>query len=182
MGEWEKVKLSEVIRTNASSYSAKDNWSYINYLDTGNITNDVISEIQLIDITTDKLPSRARRKVKMNSIVYSSVRPNQCHYGIIKHIPENFLVSTGFIVIDVIPERADPDYIYFLLSQTDIVDKLQAIAEQSVSTYPSIKSSDLENLEVLLPSLSEQQKIASVLCAVSNKITQNSKINDNLVA
>ena len=47
MGElWNRVKLGDVIKTNTSSYSSRDNWSFVNYLDTGNITENVIEEIQ----------------------------------------------------------------------------------------------------------------------------------------
>lgn len=74
--EFEMIKLSSICKTNTSSYSSKDKWNNVNYLDTGNITQNTISEIQHIDITTEKLPSRAKRKVKYNSIIFSTVRPN----------------------------------------------------------------------------------------------------------
>ena len=76
MGEWKKIRLGDVISTNLSSYSPKEDWEYVNYLDTGNITKNIIDEIQAIDINTEKLPSRAKRKVQHNSIIYSTVRPN----------------------------------------------------------------------------------------------------------
>ena len=125
------IRLGNVILTNVASYSLKEEWSYVNYLDTGNITENSIAGIQLIDLNTEKLPSRARRKVKYNSIIYSTVRPNQRHFGIIKELPENFLVSTGFVVIDVCQEMVDADYLYFWLSQDNIVELLHTIAEQS---------------------------------------------------
>ena len=177
---YKKVLLGDVVKINSSSYSAKDNLQYVNYLDTGNITDNVISEIQRIDISVDRLPSRAKRKVKYNSIIYSTVRPNQRHYGIIKEQPENFLVSTGFAVIDVIKELADADFIYYWLTQNKVVDLLHAIAEQSVSAYPSIKPSNIENLEIFLPELSEQKKIASILNVISKKMVVNNSINSNL--
>ncbi len=139
-----------------------------------------IDTIQYIDLLKEKLPSRAKRKVKCNSIVYSTVRPNQLHYGIIKEQPENFLVSTGFIVIDVDYNVANPDYIYYRLTQQEITEHLQAIGEQSVSAYPSIKPSDIEDLEIYLPSLEEQDKIVSILSAIDMKISNNSAINNNL--
>ena len=57
---------------------------------------------------------------------------------------------------------------------------MQAIAEQSVSTYPSIKPSDIENLEFKLPNLIIQSKIVSILDTIDSKICQNEKINKNL--
>ena len=180
MSEWLTIRLGSVVRTNTTSYSPKEGWKYVNYLDTGNITENVIDAIQHIDLENEKLPSRAKRKVQMNSILYSTVRPNQKHFGIIKSMPKNFLVSTGFVVIDVIPEKADADYLYFWLTQNIVVEQLHAIAEQSVSAYPSIKASDIENLEIALPPLTVQKSIASILKSISDKMSHNSSINENL--
>ena len=166
--------------TNQDTYSPKENWQFVNYLDTGNITMNRIAEIQYINTSMDKLPSRARRKVNSNSIIYSTVRPNQLHYGIIKEQPKNFLASTGFAVIDVNIEKALPDYIYYVLTQKEITEHLQAIAEQSVSAYPSLKPSDIENLEVLLPDVDTQKKIVAILSVIDEKIRQNTEINNNL--
>lgn len=182
MSEWKKVRLGDIVETNQETYSNKENWSNVNYLDTGNISQNVIQEIQFIDLNKEKLPSRAKRKVKYNSIIYSTVRPNQLHYGIIKTQPENFLVSTGFTVIDVDDKVASADYIYYVLTQQDVTEHLQAIGEQSVSAYPSIKPSDIENLEILLPNLTEQEKIVSILSSLDGKISNNNRINNNLAA
>lgn len=57
---------------------------YVNYLDTSGITKGIISEIQHIP-ARGKTPSRARRKVLPSDIIYSTVRPNQHHYGIIAY-------------------------------------------------------------------------------------------------
>ena len=180
MTEWKKIRLGNIIKTNQNTYSPKENWKFVNYLDTGNIKMNTMTEIQYINTNTDKLPSRARRKVKNNSIIYSTVRPNQLHYGIIKDQPTNFLVSTGFAVIDVDDKLAVPDYIYYLLTQKDIVEYLQSIAEQSVSAYPSLKPSDIENMEVLLPNIETQRKVVSILTSIDRKINCNKKINNNL--
>ena len=180
MEVWRKIRLGDVCVTNASSYSPKEGWNFVNYLDTGNITNNEIDSIQYLDIESDKLPSRARRKVKNDSIIYSSVRPNLRHFGIIKSQPENFLVSTGFIVIDVNAEVLNADFLYYLLSQSVIVESLHAIAEQSTSAYPSIKSSDIEDLEIEIPELNTQKKIAEILSSLDKKIAQNIKVNENL--
>lgn len=180
MAVWETIRLDKIVSTNQSTYSPKEDWQFVNYLDTGNITMNRVDEIQYINTSTDKLPSRARRKVKLNSIIYSTVRPNQLHYGIIKEQLDNFLVSTGFAVIDVDFEKAVPDYIYYVLTQKEVTEHLQAIAEQSVSAYPSIKPSDIENLELLLPDRKTQEKIVAILSSIDKKIKQNNEINNNL--
>ena len=180
METWRKIRLGDACVTNTSSYSAKEGWKFVNYLDTGNITENRIDSIWHIDLEDEKLPSRAKRKVRMNSIIYSTVRPNQRHFGIIKMKPENFLVSTGFVVIDVDTDIIDADFLYYLLAQPVFVEMLHAIAEQSTSAYPSIKPSDIENLEIEIPSLTTQKAIASVLGSLDKKVNQNAEINKNL--
>lgn len=175
-----KIKLGDVCKINAETYSDSNSCDFVNYLDTSNITANHIENIQHIDITQEKLPSRARRKVKFNSIIYSTVRPNQRHYGIIKSQPENFLVSTGFAVIDVDPKKIDANFLYYQLSRDEIVNNLQSIAEQSTTAYPSIKPSDLSNLKFYVPSLDTQRKIGNFLYALDDKIALNKKINATL--
>lgn len=180
MEAWRKIRLGDACVTNADSYSPKEEWKFVNYLDTGNITDNRIDSIQYIDVQNDKFPSRARRKVKKDSIIYSTVRPNQRHFGIIKTQPENFLVSTGFAVIDVDANVLNADFLYYLLTQPTLVEALHAIAEQSTSAYPSIKPSDIEDLEIEVPNLATQKRIADILGSLDGKIAQNAAINENL--
>ena len=180
MEEWKEVKLGDICKSNINSYSEKDNWSFVNYLDTGNITENKISDIQFIDLSSESLPSRARRKVQLNDIIYSTVRPNQKHFGIIKNQPENFLVSTGFAVLHINKTIADPNFIFYNLIQNENTESLHAIAEQTTSAYPAIKPSDIENLSIKLPPLPTQQKIAAILSSLDDKIELNNKINTNL--
>ncbi len=111
-----------------------------------------------------------------------TVRPNQKHYGIIEPGTENLLVSTGFTVVTVDTTIADPYFIYYYLTQSSVIESLQAIAEQSTSTYPSIKPSDIEDIELDLPELETQKKIGSTLRMLDRKIALNEEINDNLYA
>lgn len=180
MSEWEKVKLGDYCKTNMHSYSTNDNCLFVNYLDTGNITENSINEVLFLDLLNTKLPSRARRKVLNGDIIYSTVRPNQRHYGIIKEQPINFLVSTGFTTLSTKQDELYNYFLYYYLIQKEVTDYLQSIAEQSVSTYPSIKASHLEDLEIPLPPLKEQKRIAKILSSLDDKIENNNAINKNL--
>lgn len=179
MNDWKEYKLGEVCQTNLVQYKENQGWNDFLYLDTSNITENQISELQCFNYYKD-LPSRARRIVENDDIIYSTVRPNLKHYGIIKNKPENLLVSTGFCVITANKTIVNPDFLYYILSQQENVDYLHKIAEQAVSTYPSIKASDIEALNLNLPPLLIQQKIAAILSSLDEKIETNRKINARL--
>ncbi|GAA8441479.1 hypothetical protein Hpkin87_00160 [Helicobacter pylori] len=175
------LKNHSVIAINQNNYTKEDNYKKVCYLDTDNITNNKINAFLKIDLTKEKLPSRAKRKCSINSIIYSSVRPNQRHFGIIKEIPKNFLVSTAFIVIDVIDlEKLDPNYLYYYITQDKITHHLQRIAECGTSSYPSITPLDFLNTKIKLYPLETQQKIAHTLSILDQKIENNHKINELL--
>ncbi|MGN8353347.1 restriction endonuclease subunit S [Helicobacter pylori] len=175
------LKNNSVIAINQNNYTKEDNYKKVYYLDTDNITNNKINTLLKIDLTKEKLPSRAKRKCSINSIIYSSVRPNQRHFGIIKEIPKNFLVSTAFIVIDIIDlEKLDPNYLYYYITQDKITHHLQRIAECGTSSYPSITPSDFLNIKIKLYPLETQQKIARTLSVLDQKIENNHKINELL--
>ena len=181
MVEWQIIKLSEVVQINVSTYSTNDKWDFVNYLDTGNIVKNTIALIQRIELAQgEELPSRARRKVEIGDIVYSTVRPNQLHYGFIEDTPINFLVSTGFAVLHPIKNKIDGKFLYYLLVQQEITEKLQSIAEQSTSAYPAIKPSDIEALDFAVPEMKVQKKISNILSLIDKKIELNAQINHNL--
>ncbi|GAA6958005.1 hypothetical protein AOH359_00170 [Helicobacter pylori] len=175
------LKNNSVIAINQNNYTKEDNYKKVCYLDTDNITNNRINAFLKIDLTKEKLPSRAKRKCSLNSIIYSSVRPNQRHFGIIKEIPKNFLVSTAFIVIDIIDlEKLDPNYLYYYITQDKITHYLQRIAECGTSSYPSITPLDFLNIKIKLYPLETQQKITRTLSILDQKIENNHKINELL--
>lgn len=175
-----QIKIGEIAEINANSLTQKDMFQEIMYLDTGNITRNEIDNIQILNITMDKIPSRAKRKVKDKTIIYSTVRPNQEHYGFLENPSDNFIVSTGFSTIDVYDDNTDEKFIYYLLTQKHITDYLHTIGENSVSSYPSINPDDIANLKFTVPDLKTQQSIAAVLSALDKKITLNKQINARL--
>ena len=177
---YEMFEIRDICDINNSSYSKRESWSFFNYLDTKNITKGKIDEIKYLDPLEDTIPSRAKRKVNNKDIIYSTVRPNQEHYGLIENQPDNFLVSTGFTTLKVDTEKAIPEYVYYFITQNHITESLQTIAEQSTTSYPSIRPSDIGDLIIPLPSLHIQNKISSILKNIDKKIKLNEQINHNL--
>jgi type I restriction enzyme S subunit len=148
---WKVVKLGDVLECNPETLTAKDNFEIILYLDTSSITNNRINELQEMNLERDEIPSRARRKVKNKDIIFSTVRPALRHYGIIKNLPDNLIVSTGFAVLRLNDKAIFPELVYSFLTDEKTLEYLQAKAEMSVSTYPSVTSDDITNLDFTMP-------------------------------
>jgi len=168
MSEWKGVKLGEYIETNKRSIGKDYQFSNIFYLDTGSITENRIDGLQEFNISD--APIRAKRLVQENDIIYSTVRPNQLHYGFIKNPKENLVISTGFVVITCNQEKLEPKFLFYYLSSDTSTGYLHSIAEASTSAYPSLKPSDIGALEIDLPPLPKQKAIAEVLSSLDDKI------------
>lgn len=114
--QMKKYKLGEIVEINSSSIKSSDKIDEILYLDTANITENIIGKLQRFDL--EKAPSRAQRKVKNNTIIFSTVRPNQNHFGIMKNPAANLIVSSGFATLDIKnPDEFNADYLYYNLTQ-----------------------------------------------------------------
>ena len=148
---WKYSIIGDFCKDNIKSLSSSDKLKEILYLDTGNITNNKIEELKTI---TEKegFPSRAKRIVYDNDIVFSTVRPNLQHYGIIRKPAKNMIVSTGFSVLHNNSDRVSNEFLYMWITNDATLSFLQSIAENSVSTYPSINSDDLMNIKIIIPS------------------------------
>ncbi len=181
--ETKKILVRNVCRFNLENVNINELPDKLLYLDTGSITKNIISSIQTLDTKKDKIPSRARKKVKNNTIIYSTVRPNQNHYGIIKNPENNLVVSTGFATIDVVSEEIDPMFFYYRLTMKEITNYLQTIAENSVSAYPSITPDNIGNIALKIPTEKDvQKKIGKILYHLDIKIELNNKINSEFEA
>ena len=172
---WKVAKVGDYCVDNVANLSKADNFESILYLDTGSITSNYIVELQKLNLLTDEIPSRAKRKATHGDIVYSTVRPNLRHYGLLQNPPENLIVSTGFAVLHNKGLEVTNDFLFMWLTNESILDYLQAIAENSVSTYPSLNVSDLMNIKIIVPDTDTLERITKFLSSVFTAISENNR-------
>lgn len=144
---WRYFRIEDLCDVNKRTINVTKAPKEILYLDTGSITCGRISELESIPFVD--APSRARRLVKHNSIVYSTVRPNLQHYGILKDPPSNMVVSTGFAVLDCKYDIAN--IVYLALAHPSVYKYCSLIADCAVATYPSIKPKEIGRISIALP-------------------------------
>ncbi len=174
--EWNVKKVKDVAKVNELSIDKNFRYTEIEYLDVASIENRQISNTQNLSIS--EAPSRAKRIVRNNDILISTVRPNLKHFAFIQHAKENTIASTGFAVITA--TKANPRYLYYYLTTDQFTNFLSQIADAHTSTYPAFNPDVIENADVLFPPEEEQDKIASILGSLDSKIALNRAMNANL--
>lgn len=150
----------------------------IQYIDIGNVTLGRLLEPPKPMLFKDA-PSRARRIVKQNDTIVSTVRTYLKAIALIEDQSENLIASTGFAVVS--PHNfLDHKFLFHLISSPRIIDRICALSV-GVS-YPSINSSDLANIEVWLPmDKSEQTAIAHYLDRKTAQIDQAISEKERLI-
>lgn len=107
-------------------------------------------------------PSRARRVLRHDDVLLSTVRPNLKAHLHFKSQILNAICSTGFAVLRAKPDHATPGYLYAHLFAHDVNTQIERIL--AGSNYPAIGSRDVRMLEVPCPpTRDEQESIANAL-------------------
>lgn len=167
--DWEEVCVGDLVDLNRSSVDKNYPYETIQYMDTGSLTEGRVDSLQVT--TLAEAPSRARRLVRHNDIVISTVRPDQRHFGIIKNPADNLVVSTGFCVLTC--TDIDPHFIYLLLTGNEMTEYLHTLAEASTSTYPSLRPADIGTITVQRPPEDRLKEFAEFADRAWDKIERN---------
>jgi type I restriction enzyme S subunit len=170
--DWEVKELKEVCSINPESLSAKEDANkQIKYIDIESVSAGKISLPK--ELKFGDSPSRARRIVKKEDVIVSTVRPYLKAFAPVESEDNNLICSTGFAVL----RTNQSIYNYRFLFQTTISDCFinQLMTRMVGSNYPAVNSSDLANTLVTVPPLSEQQRIAEILSTTDAHIEKLDK-------
>ena len=174
--EWEIIKMNEIAEVNPESIDPssiyQDWFTYINISCIENETGivDYSNKIKIADA-----PSRARRLVKSDDILLSTVRPNLKAFGYVDKEPERFIASTGFALIRT-NSKCLSKFLYFLLFQDYMVS--QMIGSMEKGSYPSINQNDVNNLRVILPPIETQYQIVAQIEKEKTLVNANKQLID----
>jgi type I restriction enzyme S subunit len=126
----------------------------------------------------ENAPSRARRIVKNNDVLISTVRTYLRAIAYIEQAPSNFICSTGFAVIAA-GQKVDPKFLFYWTRSALFVDEIMA---RSVGVnYPAINASEIGNLPFPMIGLDEQRRIAEFLDLEIQKIDTLTKATDKAI-
>lgn len=124
-----------------------------------------ITEIGMKSCSTQLLPK--------NTVLFSSRAP----IGYVAITENEVCTNQGFK--SVIPnENTNPLFLYYLLKYNK--DKIEGMG--SGTTFKEVSGNTMKSIEISVPAdKKEQEKIASVLGSIDDKIEENEKINNNLL-
>ncbi|MDT2528978.1 restriction endonuclease subunit S [Enterococcus raffinosus] len=141
------------------------------YIDTGTIDNKshqlLMGNIRKISAT--QAPSRARKKVSVNSVLFSSVRPYLTNAAIFEEDnPDDYIASTAFVVMN--PILVSSQYLLSVLISPFMIEEMNK--KSTGSNYPAINDTNFNTLLVPVTSKSVQDQMVTRLFEFDKYISQ----------
>lgn len=163
------VILDEATYVNKSSVDPKREFpeKHFTYIDIDSIENEAGVIKSAKTIRGEKAPSRARRLVKYDDVIMSTVRPYLKAFAVIPKEYDGEICSTGFAVLTC-KEIITPPYLLYTLFSKSIIDQCKRMMVGA--QYPALNTSQVKNIKIPLPPLPEQKKIAEILSTVNEAI------------
>ncbi|BAW81170.1 hypothetical conserved protein [Candidatus Nitrosoglobus terrae] len=161
VGEWEIKPLDSVCTVNPSSSVLPETFVYID------LESVEAGELKIRKIIKrEEAPSRAQRLLKIGDVIYQIVRPYQKNNFFFSFDENDYVASTGYAQLRAFESER---FLYQLIHTNDFVGRV--LEKCTGSNYPAISSSDLAKIDVAVPKLKEQQRIAACLSSLDELIT-----------
>ena len=156
---WAVRRLKYVASCNDDSLAedTPSNFSF-DYVDVGSVKYG-LGIVQREPMVFADAPSRARRVVRKDDVIVSTVRTYLKSVAQIPSFNKPIIVSTGFAVLRA--KNSDVIFLNYALQSQSFVDEVEA--RSTGISYPAINASDLVSIKILLPPLPVQRAIAAYL-------------------
>jgi type I restriction enzyme S subunit len=178
--EWKTVKLGEVgeivggatpLTKNPVYYDGEISW--ITPKDLANYSDRYISRGER-NITEEGYKSCSCKMLPKGSVLFSSRAP----IGYIAIAENDLCTNQGFKSIIPNADKVDNVFLFYLLKQYK--DYIAGLG--SGTTFMEVSGSVMKNIELPLPPIDTQRRIAAILSSLDDKIENNNRINRNLEA
>lgn len=170
MSKWQEKRLGEVAEINPESISNKNFYNTISYVDISSVKEGILYGV--CNYSINNAPERAKRILRNNDIIISTVRPNLKAYYFVNNDIPNLICSTGFAVLRA-KNKIVSRFLYYLISNESFINYLSLIAKGSA--YPAVDKKDFINAKINIPDIATQEKIADILSTYDDLIENNNR-------
>lgn len=165
--EWNVMFLKYLVQYNIDTLieSTDENFEF-DYIDIGSVEYGK-GIVNFQKLRFKDAPSRARRLVRENDVIVSTVRTYLKAIAQIPVYDKPIVVSTGFIALRAL-NKMNSAFLKYVIESNWFVSLIE-MNSKGVS-YPAINSSEVIQIKVVCPVLLEQQQIADYLDSKCSEI------------
>ena len=181
MVDWKTVELGSVCEI-VRGGSPRPIMEYITEDDDG------VNWLKIGDVNeTDKYFLHANEKIKPSGIPKTRevhkgdlILSNSMSFGRAFITLIDGYIHDGWLRLRCDERRLDKEFLYYFLISPLAQNQFHAVANGSVVN--NLKSDTVKAIQICLPPLSKQKRIAETLSIIDEKIKANNEVNDNLAA
>ncbi|RBW51109.1 restriction endonuclease subunit S [Marinobacter sp. F3R11] len=164
---WEWQELADVVVKTENLNPLKHADQLWTYIDISSVDRDRFAVTDPKEILGKDAPSRAKKHVQLNDVIFATTRPNLKNIALVRDEYSSPVASTGFCVLRA-NKKVLPAYLFYFVT-TDFV---QAQIEPYVggASYPAITDGNLKKAPIPIPSIEEQNRIVEKLDALLTRI------------
>ena len=130
------------------------------YVDISAVDNDRKRIVAAQRLIGTNAPSRARNVIRTRDVIVATTRPNLNAVALVPPELDDGICSTGFCVLRAGP-RVLPEYLFAFVRSPAFIDPLSEMVKGAL--YPAVNDAQVLALEIPLPPLAEQERIAARL-------------------
>ena len=163
--EWEEKTLGEVLQKTETVDPTKKPKEEFIYLDVSSVNKETKEIENATTLLGKDAPSRARKFVRTNDVIFATVRPTHSRVALITEEYNEQVCSTGYFVLRTKEFLNNKLVFYFLLTNgfNKQMEKLQKGA-----SYPAVTDNEVKTQIIRYPkSTKEQQSIVNQLGTLS---------------
>ncbi len=131
------------------------------YIDLSSVNVDLHKIVEVIEINKEEAPSRAQQIVITDDVLLGTTRPTMKRYCQISSQYNNQICSTGYCIFRANTNIVLSRWIFYNIGNGRFWDYCEI--KQQGAGYPCLSNSDAFAYSIPIPSLSEQQRIVSIL-------------------
>ena len=178
---WEEKSLGEIlVKTETVDPTKKPSEKFI-YLDVSSVNKET-KEIENATVLMGKdAPSRARKLVRTNDVIFATVRPTHSRVALITEEYDEQVCSTGYFVLRA-KDFLNNNFVYYFLLTYSFNKQMEKL--QKGASYPAVTDAEVKGIVIPFPKLKkEQQTIVQKLDAINAETKKlesiyQQKIND----
>ena len=158
--KWEVKKLGEVLLKTENVNPVNKPDDEIDYVDVSSVSKSTLAIESTQRIKGSEAPSRARKLLRVNDVIFATIRPTLKRIAIVPQHLDGQVCSTGFMVLRAVPE-VDFRFLFYFLQTESVLDEMAA--KQKGASYPAVTEAEVRSLPIPMPPPSTQRRIVGIL-------------------
>ena len=157
---WKQMRLIDVIQKTETINPLKTPEFSFQYVDVSSICNKRFAIQETSTILGKDAPSRARKLIRTGDVLFATVRPTLKRIAQVpKHLDKN-ICSTGYFVLRP-KDFVEGKFLFYFLFTTNFMGAMEQL--QKGASYPAVNDGEVSSQNILIPPLSEQKRIVSIV-------------------